>query len=100
MATINQRSFIRIVPVEVILEHYDEFNGQVTSCLDKGEMTDDSLMTFTGYEMVKIPSLQILLAYIFENGFEHHTALKLSWCTAALNESFMIFLGWGVYFEI
>lgn len=77
----------------------DDFNGRITAYLGEGELTDDLLKTFGGYGVVKIPGLQELLAYICENGFEHHTALNLSQCAAAVNEGFTKYLGWEVYYH-
>lgn len=47
--------------------------------------------------MVKIANLQKLLAYICENGFEHHTAINLSRYSGVVEEAFTKYLGWDVY---
>jgi L-fucose isomerase-like protein len=44
-----------------------------------------------------VPNLQKLLAYICENGFEHHTAINLSRNAAAVGEALSKYLGWQVY---
>ncbi len=63
----------------------------------EGELTDDPLTTFGGYGVVRVPNLQKLLAYICENGFEHHTAINLSLHAAAVGEALGKYLGWQVY---
>jgi L-fucose isomerase-like protein len=75
----------------------DEFGGKIKAYLGEGELTNDPLKTFGGYGVVKIPHFQKLLAYICENGFEHHTAINLSQCSAAVQEAFTKYLGWETY---
>lgn len=77
----------------------DEFGGKVMAYVGEGELTDDPLDTFGGYGVVKVPRLQKLLNYICENGFEHHTAINLSQCAAAVYEAFTKYLGWDVYYH-
>ena len=77
----------------------DDFSGKVMAYLGEGELTNDPLKTFGGYGVVKVPQLQKLLAYICENGFEHHTAINLAQCAAAVNEAFTRYLGWNVYYH-
>ena len=47
--------------------------------------------------MVQIPNFQNLLAYICENGFEHHVAINPTLVADAVNEAFTKYLGWSVY---
>lgn len=75
----------------------DDLNGKITAYVGEGELTNDPLKTFGGYGVVKVPNLQGLLAYICENGFEHHTAVNLSLTAAAANEAMSKYLGWNVY---
>ena len=75
----------------------DDYRGVVTAYVGEGETTDDSLITFGGYGVVRVPRLQVLLRYICEHGFEHHTAMSLSRTAAAINEAFGKYLGWDVY---
>ena len=88
---------VRAVPFTYCRVSTDDFNGKVIAYLGEGELTNDPLKTFGGYGVVKIPNLQKLLAHICENGFEHHTAINLSQCAAAINEAFTKYLGWDVY---
>jgi L-fucose isomerase-like protein len=90
---------VRAVPFTYCRVSTDDFNGKVIAYLGEGELTNDPLKTFGGYGVVKIPNLQKLLAHICENGFEHHTAINLSQCAAAVNEAFTKYLGWEVYFH-
>jgi L-fucose isomerase-like protein len=75
----------------------DDFNGKVQVYLGEGELTNDPLDTFGGYGVAHIPHLQDLLAYICENGFEHHTAINLSQVAKPVNEALSKYMGWSVY---
>ena len=88
---------IKALPFTYCRVSTDDINGRITAYLGEGELTDDPLKTFGGYGVVKIPNLQKLLAYICENGFEHHTALNLSQCADSVHEALTKYLGWDVY---
>jgi L-fucose isomerase-like protein len=75
----------------------DDLNGVITAYVGEGNMTNDPLNTFGGVGVAHIPNLQALLAYICENGFEHHTAVNLSRCARPVDEAFSKYLGWDVY---
>jgi L-fucose isomerase-like protein len=75
----------------------DDLRGRVAAYVGEGELTDDRLVTFGGYGVVRIPRFQQLLRYICENGFEHHVALSLSKTATAIDEAFGKYLGWQVY---
>ncbi len=88
---------VRAKPFTYCRVSTDDFNGNISAYIGEGELTNDPLKTFGGYGVVKIPNLQKLLAYICENGFEHHTAINLSSCSKAVDEAFTKYLGWDVY---
>jgi len=90
---------VRAVPFTYCRVSTDEFKGKVCTYIGHGELTNDPLKTFGGFGVVKIPNLQKLLAYICENGFEHHTAINLSQCAEILNEAFTKYLEWDVYYH-
>jgi L-fucose isomerase-like protein len=90
---------VRAMPFTYCRASTDEFNGNVQVYLGEGSLTDDPLKTFGGYGVVEIPNLQKLLAYICENGFEHHVAINPSQCASILNEGMSKYLGWNVYFH-
>jgi L-fucose isomerase-like protein len=75
----------------------DDLRGRVAAYVGEGEVTDDRLLTFGGYGVVRIPRFQHLLRYICEHGFEHHVAMSLSRTAASLDEAFGKYLGWQVY---
>jgi L-fucose isomerase-like protein len=75
----------------------DDGRGVIRAYVGEGETTDDTLLTFGGYGVVKVPRFQALLRYICEHGFEHHAAMSLSRTAAAINEAFGKYLGWDVY---
>jgi hypothetical protein len=90
---------VRAMPFTYCRVSTDDFGGKVMAYLGEGELTNDPLKTFGGYGVVKVPQLQKLLAYICENGFEHHTAINLAQCAAPVNEAFTRYLGWNVYYH-
>jgi len=88
---------VRAVPFTYCRVSTDEFKGKVCAYVGQGELTNDPLKTFGGFGVVKIANLQKLLAYICENGFEHHSALNLSQCADSVYEAFTKYLDWDVY---
>src|SRR5271165_5511129 len=70
--------------------------GLIRGYVGEGEFTDDSLATFGGAGVVRIPRLQSLLRYICERGFEHHVAANLSTVAGAVHEATTRYLGWKV----
>lgn len=77
----------------------DDVAGAIRAYVGQGEITDDPLKTFGGYGVVRIPRFQQLLAYICENGFEHHVAINPTHIARGLNEALVKYLGWEVYFH-
>ncbi|MGA9175449.1 MAG: L-fucose/L-arabinose isomerase family protein [Thermoactinomyces sp.] len=75
----------------------NDLDGKLESYVGEGELTNDPLLTFGGYGVVRIPNLQGLLRYICERGFEHHVAINLSQTAEALEEAMGKYLGWSVY---
>ena len=90
---------LKAVPFSYCRVSTDDLNGKVVAYLGEGNLTDDTLKTFGGYGVVKIPNLQNLLAYICNNGFEHHVAINPSLVADAVNEAFTKYLGWATYFH-
>jgi L-fucose isomerase-like protein len=78
----------------------DDAGGRIRAYLGEGELTDDPLKTFGGYGVVRIPDFQKLLAYICENGFEHHVAVNPSRMAAGVREALSKYLGWEVYHHV
>jgi L-fucose isomerase-like protein len=75
----------------------DDMAGKIRAYVGEGELTDDPLKTFGGYGVVRIPKFQQLLAYICNNGFEHHVAVNPSRLSAGVKEALSKYLGWDVY---
>jgi L-fucose isomerase-like protein len=88
---------VRAEPFTYCRVSTDDYNGQIMAYLGEGELTDDPLMTFGGYGVVRIPNYQQLLHHICVNGYEHHVAINLSQTAAALNEALGKYLGWSIY---
>jgi len=71
--------------------------GSIRGYVGEGEFTDDSLETFGGAGVVRIPRLQELLRTICERGFEHHVAANLAPVAGAVHEAATRYLGWTVH---
>jgi L-fucose isomerase-like protein len=78
----------------------DDTSGVMRGYVGQGEFTSDSLNTFGGVGVVKIPELQKLLHYICENGFEHHVAANFSTTAGAVHEAAVRYLGWQMYWHV
>ena len=77
----------------------DDTKGVMRGYVGEGAFTSDSLTTFGGAGVVEIPSLQHLLHYICENGFEHHVAANFSTVSGAVHEAAVRYLGWQMYWH-
>ncbi|MCB0255981.1 MAG: L-fucose/L-arabinose isomerase family protein [Anaerolineae bacterium] len=75
----------------------DDYKGAITGYVGEGALTDDPLMTFGGYGVVQVSNYQKLLAYICENGYEHHVSINLSKTAAAVQEALGKYMGWEMY---
>ena len=75
----------------------DDFTGGIRGYVGEGSFTDDPLETFGGYGVAEIPTLQELLHYICENGYEHHVAANLSSVADVIHEATNRYLGWNVH---
>ena len=78
----------------------DDLNGKIMAYVGQGSFTSDPVDTFGGYGVVEVPNLQKLLAYICENGFEHHVAVNLSLVADIVKEALTKYLGWDVYHHV
>ena len=88
---------VRPNPFTYLRVSTDDVAGRICAYVGEGEFTNDALDTFGGYGVVRIPRLQELLAYICENGFEHHVALAQASVAPILAEAMTKYLGWSVY---
>jgi L-fucose isomerase-like protein len=77
----------------------DDREGKIRGYVGEGTFTDDSLETFGGAGVVRIPQLQKLLHYICERGFEHHVAANFSTVASAVHEAATRYLGWDMYWH-
>jgi len=77
----------------------DDSSGKIRGYVGEGEFTNDSLETFGGAGVVRIPQLQRLLRYICENGFEHHVAANFSTVAGAVHEAATRYFGWDVHWH-
>ncbi len=77
----------------------DDLDGSIRAYVGEGRFTEDALETFGGYGVFQVDDLQALLAYICENGFEHHVAATRAEVALPVAEAFSKYLGWDVYWH-
>ena len=75
----------------------DDLNGSITAYTGEGVFTNDPVDTFGGYGVVQVPRFQDLLAYICENGFEHHVSVNQTRVARIITEALSKYLGWSIY---
>lgn len=90
---------VKASPFTYLRVSTDDLNGKIVAYLGEGELTEDPLKTFGGYGVVKVPNLQGLLAYICNNGFEHHVSINLTEVAGGVHEALTKYLGWEVYYH-
>jgi L-fucose isomerase-like protein len=73
--------------------------GKISGYVGEGAFTEDSLETFGGAGVVRIPQLQKLLRFICERGFEHHVAANFSTVASAVCEAATRYLRWDIYWH-
>ena len=90
---------LQAAPVTYCRVSTDDLSGQILAYIGEGELTNDKVSTFGGYGVVKIPNFQKLLAFICENGLEHHVAVNPSLVARVLDEALRHYLDWDVYYH-
>lgn len=75
----------------------DDAVGDIRAYVGEGEFTDDPFGMDGGIAVCQIPNLRGLLAYLCQNGFEHHVAMTRSHCADVLDEAITKYLGWDLY---
>ncbi|HTE45836.1 MAG TPA: hypothetical protein VK636_11370, partial [Gemmatimonadaceae bacterium] len=75
----------------------DDLRGEIAAYVGEGQFTNDVLLSFGGYGVFQVERLQELLAYICENGFEHHVAATRVSVAEAVAEALGKYMGWNVH---
>ncbi|MBI9084961.1 MAG: hypothetical protein JEZ11_15315 [Desulfobacterales bacterium] len=75
----------------------DDRRGVISSYLGQGEFTDDPFDMDGGIAVCKVSNLRSLLAYICQNGFEHHVAMTRGHMADVLDEAIGKYLGWELH---
>lgn len=75
----------------------DDFSGEITAYTGEGQFTNDPIDTFGGYGVVEVMDYQGLLAFICENGFEHHVSVNQAPVADIIDEAFNKYLDWPTY---
>jgi L-fucose isomerase-like protein len=77
----------------------DDLSGKLIAYVGEGKFTNDPIDTFGGYGVVEVPHFQELLAYICEQGFEHHVAINQTRVADAVYEALTKYMGWSVHYH-
>jgi L-fucose isomerase-like protein len=77
----------------------DDLNGRIIGYIGEGVFTNDPMDTFGGWGVVQVPRFQELLAYICENGYEHHVSINQARVADALHEAMSKYLGWPIHWH-
>ena len=77
----------------------DDPRGKIKAYLGEGEFTDDPFGMDGGIAVCKIPRLRALMAYLCQNGFEHHVAMTRTHCAAVLHEALTKYIEWDIYYH-
>jgi L-fucose isomerase-like protein len=88
---------VKAAPFTYLRCSTDDAAGKLTAYIGQGQLTSDPLQTFGGYAVCHIPNFQKLLAYICNNGFEHHVAINPTHVATGVNEALTNYFGWQVY---
>jgi L-fucose isomerase-like protein len=88
---------IKALPFTYLRLTTDDRAGKIKGYAGEGEVTRDKLETFGGCGVIRVPSLQGLLQYICENGFEHHVVMNLSRTADMVCEALAKYQGWPMY---
>ena len=75
----------------------DDLTGTMRAYTGEGRFTNDVMLSFGGYGVFEVDRLQSLLAYICDNGFEHHVAATRATVAEAVHEALGKYLGWDVH---
>ena len=75
----------------------DDLRGEIAAYVGEGQFTNDVMLSFGGYGVFQVERLQELLAYICEQGFEHHVAATRDTVAEAVHEALGKYLGWRVH---
>jgi L-fucose isomerase-like protein len=75
----------------------DDLHGHMRAYVGEGEVTSDSLKSFGGYGVVRVPELQRLLQYVCTNGYEHHVCVNYGTYASAIADALRTYKDWEVY---
>jgi L-fucose isomerase-like protein len=75
----------------------DDSKGQIKGYLGQGQFTDDPFEMDGGIAVCNVSRIRELLAYLCQNGFEHHVAMTRSHCAEVLREAISKYMKWDLY---
>jgi L-fucose isomerase-like protein len=77
----------------------DDIKGKIKTYLGEGQFTDDPFDMDGGIAVCKVPKLRKLLAYLCQEGFEHHVAMTRTHCANILHEAISKYMKWDIYYH-
>ena len=77
----------------------DDRCGIIKAYLGEGRFTDDPFEMDGGVAVCEIPHLRDLMAYMCQNGFEHHVAMARTHCADVLHEAVTKYLDWDLHYH-
>ena len=85
-------------PITFFRASTDDPLGLIKAYVGEGDMTDDPIGNLQGgASVLRIEGLQMLMAFLCKNGFEHHTAITRGYVADVLDEALTTYLGWELY---
>lgn len=75
----------------------DDRRGKIKAYLGEGRFTKDPFDMDGGIAVCKVPRLRELLAYMCQNGFEHHVAMARTHCADVVFEAVAKYIGWDLH---
>jgi L-fucose isomerase-like protein len=78
----------------------DDTRGMIKGYVGEGMFTDDPFDMDGCIAVCKLPRLRPLLAYICQNGFEHHVAMVRGHHAHVLEEAVSKYLKWNLYVHV
>ncbi|MGD8499730.1 MAG: hypothetical protein PVJ86_03740 [Phycisphaerales bacterium] len=77
----------------------DDTRGKIKGYLGEGDFTDDPFDMDGGIAVCRVPRLRELLAYLCQQGFEHHVAMARTHCADVLCEAISKYMKWDLYYH-
>jgi L-fucose isomerase-like protein len=77
----------------------DDIRGKIKTYLGEGQFVDEPFGMDGGIAVCKVHKLRNLMAYLCQEGFEHHVAMTRTHCASVLHEAVSKYLKWDIYWH-